>query len=182
MDPVTLSTIAIVTAASSAVVGGVSAYESGQAQRQAGEYQAAVARNNQVLAEQNAQAEEARGRVLEEAKRNETANRQSGIRAAAGASGLDVNTGSPLRLQEDTALLGEQDALTVRNNAMRAAHGFRVQGMNYGAQAQLDMMTAENASRAGALGAWSSIIGGASSVGDKWARFRAAGVSPFGAG
>lgn len=175
MDPVTFS---IVAATASAVVGGVSAYQSGQAQQDAANYQAAVARNNAILAEQYAQAEIARGRVLEDAKRQESAQRMGAVRAAAGASGLDVDSGSPLSLQADTAMLGEFDAQTIRNNSERAAHGYRVQGMNYTAQAQLDRMAGENASRVGALGMWSSIIGGASSVSDRWSRMKSTGVNP----
>lgn len=149
-----------------------SAYESGQARKEASQYQAAVARNNAIISEEYAKAEIVRGNRLEEAKRSETAQRQGAIRAAVGASGLDVDSGSPLRLQEDTAMLGEYDALTIRSNALKSATGFRTQGMNYTAQAGLDDMTGAAASRAGTLGAWSSIIGGASSVSGKWANWQ----------
>lgn len=154
--------------AASAAIGAYSAYQSGQAQKEASQYQSAVARNNAILAGEYAKVELVKGQRLEEAKRMETANRQGAIRAAAAAGGIDVDSGSPLRLQEDTALLGEFDAQTVRYNAQRAAHGYRVQGMNYSAQAELDGMAAENASRQGTLGAWSSIIGGASQISSKW--------------
>lgn len=172
--------VALIAAAGSAVVGAYSSYESGQSQKDAARYQAAVARNNQIYAEQYAQAEIAKGQRMEDMKRTETAQREGAVKVAAAASGLDVDSGSPLRLQEDTARLGEFDALTIRSNAQRAAYGYRVQGSNYAAQAQLDDMSAENASRMGALGAWSSIIGGASSVSSKWAGYQqATGRSPF---
>jgi hypothetical protein len=170
----------IATAASIAGAGvaAYGAHESAVANQRAMQYQAAVAMNDQTIADQYATAEIQKGQVLEQEKRQETAQREGMIRAAAGGAGLDPNASnsSPLRLQSDTAMLGEQDALTIRNNAQRAAYGYQVQGLNYASQAQLDEMGASSASRAGALGEWSSIIGGASSVSDKWLRFRDSGV------
>lgn len=171
--------LAIASLATTAVGAGVAAHGArvqAEAQQQAMVYQAAVAKNNQAIAEQYADAEVQKGARLEEAKRLETGQREGMIRAAVGASGIDVNSGSSVRLQEDTAKLGDLDALTIRNNSMRAAYGFRVQGLGYASQASLDMMGAESAGRAGTLGAWSSIIGGASSVSDKWLSFRRQGI------
>lgn len=165
--------------AAAAVGAGVSAYSSvqaGKAREQAAQYQAAVAKNNQTLAEAQAQMEIQRGARLEDEKRRETASREGAIRAAAGASGVDVNDGSPLRLASDTAELGELDAQTIRSNAQRAAFGYRTKGMDYAAQASLDMMAAEDANRSGSLGAFSSLISGASSVSDKWSKYKEAGV------
>lgn len=165
--------IALLAAGAAATAYGV--YESGQARKDAANYQVAVARNNQAVSEDYAKLELARGQRMEEAKRMETAQRQGAIRAAVAANGLDVNSGSPLRLQEDTAMLGEYDALTIRSNAERSAYGYRVQGTNYAAQAQLNGMEASNASRAGTLGAWSSIIGGAAGVSGKWSKWQSGG-------
>jgi hypothetical protein len=170
--------VALVASAVGAVVGAYGSYESAQSQKSAMQYQAAVAKNDQTIANQYAQAEIQKGQVLEQEKRQETAQRESMVRAAAGGAGLDPNASgsSPLRLQSDTAMLGEQDALTIRNNAQRAAYGYQVQGLNYASQAQLDEMGASSAARAGTLGIWSSIIGGASSVSDKWWRYKQAGI------
>lgn len=180
MDPVTLATIAVTTAAVGTGINAYAAHQQGQAQAAMYRYQAQVAENNKTIAEQYAQQEVLKGQRLEEQKRQETAQREGGIRAAAGAGGLLLDSGSPLRLQEDTARLGELDAQTIRDNAARAAYGYRVQGMNYAAQAGLDEAAASNAARSGALGMWSSIIGGASDVSGKWARFKMTGASPFG--
>lgn len=171
--------LAIAALGASAVGAGVSAYsahEQGVAQQQAMLYQAQIARNNQDIANQYAEAEIQKGQRLEEAKRMETASQEGAVRAAAGASGLEVNADSPLRLQGDTAKLGELDALTIRDNASRAAYGYKVQGMSYAAQAQLDEMGGASAARAGVLGQWSSIIGGASSVSDKWVGYKTKGI------
>lgn len=144
------------------VLGYSSAKQQAAAQARSAEYGAAVARNNQILAAQYAQAEKDKGQVLEDVKRQETAQRISGIRAAGGASGLDVNSGTSLDLQSDTARLGEFDALTIRDNAARAAYGYQVKGVDYANEATLDMMRASDAKAAGTLAAWSSVIGTAS--------------------
>lgn len=177
MDPATWGYVAFAMSAVSGGIAAYSAHETGVAQAQANAYSAAVARNNQEIANQYATAELQKGAVMEQTKRQETAQREGAIRAAAGASGLDVNTGSPLRLQTDTAMLGEEDALTIRNNAERAAYGYRTEGLNYAARAQMNDMAGENALRSGSLGMWSSIIGAASSTSSRWAGFKQAGVS-----
>jgi len=168
--------------AAGAAVSAVSAYQQGQSQKAAMNYQAQVARNNQLIAGQYATMEIQKGQQLEEQKRLETAQQEGAIRASAGASGLDPNAAgsSPLRLQGDTAMLGEQDALTIRANAQRAAYGYTVQGLNYSGQATLDEMGATSAARSGALGAFSSIIGGASAVGSKWLEYKNQGQPIYG--
>lgn len=172
--------VALIAAVAGTAVSAYGAYESGQSQQAAGRYQAAVAQNNKIIADQYAQAEIQKGQALEQQKRQETAQREGAVRAGAAASGLDLDSGSPLRLQEDTAKLGELDAQTIRYNANAAAYGYKVQGLNFAAQAQADEMGAENAARAGNLGMWSSIMGGASSVAGKWADWqRTTGQSPF---
>lgn len=166
----------LVAGVAGAGVSAYSAHEAGVASQQQALYQAQVARNNQQIANQYATVELQKGAVLEQEKRQQTAQQESKIRAGVGASGLDVSTGSPLRLQSDTALLGEQDAQTIRNNSQRAAYGYQVQGLNYAGTAGLEDMAASNAARTGALGEWSSIIGGASTVSSRWAGFSNQGI------
>jgi hypothetical protein len=171
-----LAYAAMATAGAAAATSAYAAHQQGVASSRAANYQAAVALNNQKIAQGYAQAEIEKGKRLEESKRMQTAQVEGNVRAAAGASGLEVNAGSPVRLQADTARLGELDAQTIRNNSQRAAYGYTVQGLNYSAQAGLDEMTARDASSAGQLGAFSSIIGGASGVSDKWLKYQQAGV------
>jgi len=163
----------------SAATSAIGAMQKGSADQQAAQYQAAVARNNQIIANQNAQYAIEKGRAAEEVKRERTAQMISSQRMRAGAAGLTLDSGSPLRIQEDVAQQGEIDALTIRNNAAREAYGWESQGMGYAAQAQLDEMRGRSAREAGTLGAFSSIVGGASSVSDKWMKFKQAGLTPF---
>lgn len=180
-----MAMLAVGSLLATAIGAGVSAYgakQQGIAESNQANYQAAVARNNQIVANQYATTELQRGQVLEGEKREQTAQTISNIRAAVGASGLDVASGSALRLQSDTAKVGELDAQTIRNNSQRAAYGYQVQGMNYGATAGLEDAEARNAARSGNLGMWSSIIGGASTVANRWANFANAGVFSGGTG
>lgn len=153
-----------ISIASTVVAGAVSAYgamQSSQAQSQAADYQAQVSRNNQIVANQNAQAAIQDGQAKEQQQRIQNAQKLGAIVANQGASGLDVNSGSNLLVQEDQAKVGEMDALTVRNNAQREAYGFLAQGTNYAAQAKLDQAQAGWASQSGLINAGSSIVGGA---------------------
>jgi hypothetical protein len=56
------------------------------------------------------------------------------------------------------------DAMTIWNNAQMKARGFRTEGMNYEAQAELYKMQAKQAQTASWINAASSIIGGFSSA------------------
>lgn len=155
---------------------GLSAYgaiQSGQAQAGNARYQSQVALNNQKFADYNAELATQRGQQMEQAKRTETQDVIGAVRAASGASGVSANSGSPLRVQGDVAKLGDIDAMMIRANAAREAYGYRVQGANYGSEAGLLQSEAGQASRAGNLEAFTSLIGGASTVADKWKTWKA---------
>jgi hypothetical protein len=134
-------------------------------------YQAAVARNNQALAEQQAQDAERRGVIAEDQQRRRTGLIIGTQRASLAGQGTALDDGSPLDIVSDTAASGEMDALTIRDNATREAWGYRAQAANFAAQEQLASQ------QSGWLGTGASLLGGAMSVGDRWLRFRQAGVA-----
>lgn len=176
---ISASTLAMASLAMTTISAGVSAYgaiQQGKAQSAALEYQAQVARNNQTIASQYSQQAIADGENKVAAKQQQTAQMIGAQRAAMAANGVDLDSGSPLRLQEDSAKLGNLDALTIRNNAAREAYGYQLQGLSYAQQAQLDQSAADNAVTAGNLNAFSSIVGGASSLGSKWLDYKKSGV------
>lgn len=140
------------------------------------DYQAQVAKNNQITATQNANYALQAGRVQEQAQRQKEAQTQGAIRAAEGANGLDVNSGSNAQIQVGAAEIGEQDALTVRNTAARRAYGYQTQASDFGATAGLDQMTGSNAQLAGYATAGGSLLSGASSVAQKWSQNSSSGV------
>jgi hypothetical protein len=155
-------------------------YESSQAQAASANYQAQVARNNQIIAQQNAVVAKQQGAVSEEAQREKTAQTIGGIEAQEGASGVNPNTGSFLNVRSSAAETGELNALTIRYNAGMATRNALIQGMNSGAQAGLLEQQAGYDTTAGMIGMESSLLGGASSVSNKWLTYQRLRVPGFG--
>jgi len=163
---VPLAVAAAVAATATSVAGTIS--QANTARRTAN-YQAAVARNNQEIANQNAQTAAQVGAAQEAEKRQDIRRLIAAQRVAGAASGLAVNSGSMLALQEDTAGLGELDALTIRDSANRQVRGYQQQGLNYGTQAQADIAAGKAARTAGYISAAGTLFeAGSSMKGSKW--------------
>jgi hypothetical protein len=115
-------------------VGG--AYVQSQAMRAQGEHQENIAKMNAQLAE--AQADQAMKRGQAEANRKEAQMKilRGRQRAAGAANGVDVDSGSMLEIQEESMALGALDAMTIKNNAIREAYGYKSQSMSYQQQGQ----------------------------------------------
>ncbi len=161
--------------AASAVGTGVSMMAASQqaaAQQKALQYQAAVAQQQQQAAKQQADAERAAGDAQAQTALMKAGQEAATIRAVAGASGVDPNTGTPVALQSDTEKLGTLEALTIRWNAERRAYADEVTGTSAGAQSQLDLAAARNVGSAGTVNMFSSLLSGASSVSSKWAQYQ----------
>jgi len=165
---------AIPLAIGSAALQAVGTISQAQAAKKQANYQAQVAMNNQIIANQNADAATQVGNAQENQKRQQVRQVIASQRAAQASSGIDINSGSALDVQSDTAALGELDALTIRDNASRQARGFRQQGLNYGAQAQLDRAAGQSALTGGYLSAAGQLMSSASSVGSKWRSWQGA--------
>ncbi len=136
-----LTTIAL---AVSAAAGAYGAYSSSQAAKGQAEYQAEVERNNATIA--GYQRDDAIQRGGEEANRvQREAERMRGTQVARLASnGLDINSGTPLAILEDSVFMGQQDAATARTNAAREAWGYDVQKQNALASADMYKTAAKN--------------------------------------
>ena len=160
--PAALGVASLVASVGGSVMQGIS-------QSQAANYQAQVARNNQTIAQQNAKLAIEQGGVAEQAQRMKTFQLIGSEVAQEAASGVSPNSGSALNVRSSAAETGELDALTIRSNAQLAARNAQIQGMSYGAQAGLYSSMANWAGM-------NSILGGASSVSDKWLNFQRYGV------
>jgi hypothetical protein len=145
------------------------------AQEQSAQYNAQVARNNQIIANQNASIALQQGQQQEENKRIQTGEMLGAIVSGEAASGVNPNTGSALNVRSSAAETGESDALTIRYNSNLAARNQAYAAQMYGSQAQLDAAQGE-------WGAMSSILGGASSVSNKWLQYQMSGVGSGGGG
>lgn len=113
-----------------AVVGAYGAYSSSQSAKAQAQYQSEVDSNNAKIAAN--QRDDAIIRGGEEANRvQREAERMRGAQVVRLASnGLDISSGTPLAMIEDSAFFGQQDAAMARNNAAREAWGYDVQGQN----------------------------------------------------
>ena len=146
------------------------ARQSQQAAAQAGmaNYQAQLARNDQMIAEWQAQRALQQGQADEQQQRTKTASLIGAQRAALASQGGDVNSGSPIDIVGDSARAGEFDARTIRGNAALKAFNFRQQG--YGAAANASRYDASAADTMAALpfGIGTTLLGDARSVAAKW--------------
>lgn len=163
------TTIAIASLALGAI--GTGAGVLGQINQQAAmgaqqSYLAQQSRQRQMLADQAAADATQRGEVAVQKQRDLTGQRIGTQQAALAAQGTDLS-GSPTDILGDTARAGELDALTIKSNATREAYGYEVQGAGYGADASM-----RDTFRPSYLGAGTSLLMGASSLSDKWAKFQ----------
>lgn len=135
-DPVTLTALAI----SSVAVSTFGAVQQAKAQKAQAEYNAAVSRNNAIIAEQNAQDVEARGDVALAERRRALNQTIGSARSAIAGSGLllddDADT-TPALLLDDLTVAGNMDILTLEGNIDREARRARIQGNEFEAQAGL---------------------------------------------
>ena len=153
------------------VVGGISSYQQGKQQQAYYNYQAQVAEENAKIANSNAALERQQG--IEEARlqRIKTAQAIGSQQTAMAANGVDVTQGTALDVIEDTAAMGELDALQTRYNYERKAIQYEQQANNFQSQSNLDIIAGQNAYSAGKMNALASGIDGvakAGSVASKW--------------
>jgi hypothetical protein len=159
------------------------AFEGGLAQEQQSYYQAGIAKLNSAISKQNE--EFALNQGEQEASRYGISAREriGGIRAAQGASGLDVNTGSAKDVQESQKTIAHLDTDTIRANAAKVAYDYDVQSIQFGDQARLYEMAGNNQAVAGGINAEASAIGTVASVASKWSQGSQVGLfSPGGMG
>ena len=152
----------------SGVIGAVQQGKAAQAQMN---YQAQVERRNARIAQQNADQKRQEG--IEESRLQRIKNLQKvgSQQAALAANGVDVSEGTALDIIEDTAAMGELDALTTRYNYETQALAYEQQRDNYNNQANLDVISGQNAYRAGminAVGEGFKGLGNVASVADRW--------------
>lgn len=120
-----------------------SAYSQSQAISAQGEYRQRVAQTNADLAAVQSQDAIARGNRASGRNDIATARLIGTQRAALASQGVDVNTGSALDVQKDSAAMGALDSLTIRNNAWREAWGYSVKGLNDSYEGKFAGMSAD---------------------------------------
>jgi hypothetical protein len=163
-----IAPLALAAGIAGAGVSAVGAVEQGQATSNAAAYSAQVAANNATIANQNAEYATAAG-VQQAADTSLKGAAKSGkIKAGQAASGIDVNTGSAVAVQEGQRETDKLDAETVLNNAELKAYGYRSAATGFTAQSGLDTAESEQAPIGADIGAGGSLLSNASSLGFKW--------------
>lgn len=175
-EPTTLAIASLAVTALSGAASAYGSYQQGQAAQAQANYQAAVARNNQILAEREAQAALVRGEREQEAVRLKAANLKGRQLAALAGAGVVVGSGGANQIVADTAMFSKFDQLTIRSNAEREALGYRTQGMNFAAEADLAKARGQTAKSASMLEAGTTALTTAGSVAGKWYGYKNAGV------
>jgi hypothetical protein len=174
--------VALIATVASAVVSGVGAIQQGNAQADAAKYQAAVARNNQIIAQQNAGYAAQAGAVAAQARDRKNAAVAGSLLAGQGASGIDVESTSSKEVRDSQEQLGRLDTQTIMARALLQSRSYTQEAANQGAESDLATQRASNASTAGTIGAFSSLLGGASGFADKWMKYQNVGITPFSSG
>lgn len=138
-DPISAATAAVTTGA-----GIAGQFLQNQTSSNLTDYQAQVALDNQIAAQQQEQNIVNQGVTNIQQQQMKTSQLIGSNRARLAASGLDIDTGSPADILSDTADIGQQDANAIRNNAVDQAYGASVQVMNDTAQARMAEYNAKN--------------------------------------
>jgi len=142
----------LVIAGAAALISAKGASDQAQASKDAANYQASVSANNAQIAEWQAENAEQQGVDAEAKSRLQTAQLKGTQRATLAANGVALGEGSALDILTGTDYLGEQDALTIRDNAARQAWGYRTQGQSYADNSNLLSSQASDISPSNAAG------------------------------
>lgn len=166
--------IAIATALSTALsttFGVISSVQQGKAAQAQYNYQAEVERQNAKIAEQNAAQVRQQGIEESRLQRMKTAQKIGLQSTAMAANGVDVTQGTSVDVIEDTAAMGELDALQTSYNYETKAMQYDQQANNMLNQANIDVISGRNAYSAGRMNALASGLNGISKTGEvagKW--------------
>lgn len=168
--------ISIFTSLAGGIFGMMGANAQAQAQANMYNYQAQVAQRNAQIAEQNAQYERQAGEVAAQQAGIKGKQQESMVRAAFGATGIDVNSGTASAVQDSQSLVTQEDEALQRSNAERRAYDYKVQKFQDLSQSNLDTFAASNALESGKIAGISSLIGSFGSVANKWTQFNQLGM------
>jgi hypothetical protein len=165
------------TAASSAIsiggslFGASSASAAGADRARMDNYRAYVSAQNARIALQNRDRDVAVGNVQAFNQDLKMREKIGSAEADAGASGFDVGSGSIKAGISSLHQLGRMDTLNLIDSSRQKAYGDLIQSYNFTQEALMGQSAAQNDLTAGDTQAMSTLIGGASSVADRWAGY-----------
>ena len=137
----------------------------GKAQARQQKWMAGQAKKNELLKQWQARDALVRGDIDRAQLGIEAAAYKSKQRVGFAANGFMLSEGTPLQKIADTAMLANFDERTIAYNAEMEAWGFNMEASDYAAQAKIHMINAANARKQAALGAFTTLLGTAASIG-----------------
>lgn len=146
------------------------ARDQARAERQRAEYDAAVARNNAILAERQAEDQREVGRIEESRHRQRIASMVGQTRAVLASSGFDATAGDAPALVADVAEQGDIEARTIRRNAENRARGLDFEAANFRANSDF-ILASGRSQRVSPFTGVGALISGVGTVADKWSRY-----------
>lgn len=174
-DPISLAGLSTAASGGGSLLSAYGALKGGQATSEMYQYQAGISQLKQKIDLQNRDYAYATGETEAQKYGYAAQKRMGAIRAGAGASGIDVGSGSKADLQTSQQLVTDIDMAQIRNNAARKAYGFEVEASSDAAQAGLYTKAASDAKEAGKIKALGSLVSGTASVADKWLQGKSVG-------
>tara|TARA_B100001248_G_scaffold241628_1_gene208498 strand:+ start:10373 stop:10888 length:516 start_codon:yes stop_codon:yes gene_type:complete len=160
--------MAVAAAVATVASAGLSAYSSYQQQKaakQQANYQAAVARNNVIIAKHNQIRIKQQADEAEAEQRRRTSQFKGAIRASAAGSGLlvdDTQDSTVQGLLADANAEGAYDILKIRDTRENEIRNAKIQGMEY--QAKADLFSAKASSYNPAMAAAGTLLGSSGDV------------------
>lgn len=163
-DPVTIGITSLALGVIGTGAGIYSSYQEGKTQQSYYNYQAELNKRNAQIAEENAAVERQGGIEDARLQRIKTIQAIGSQQSALAANGIDVTSGTSLDVIEDTAAMGELDALNILTQSERNARNYLTQSDNYNSQAYLNTLAGKNAYKTGIYSAIGSGISGIGST------------------
>ena len=172
----TLAAISIGTSLAGTAVSAYGAMQQGKAASEAAAYNAQVAENNRIIADQNAEYAVRAGisKAEQESLRGRAAMGE--IKAAQAASAINTTLGSAVDVQTGAREANVLDVANVIQNAQLEAYGYRSEAANFGAEAGLARMEGKAAKSAGNISALGTLLSGAGAVSGKYGEYKKAEV------
>lgn len=156
-------------AAVATVVGGIAsaggALIGGMAAKNAGDYQAQVARMNAQIAKDNSDRALERSQIEQQDQDTLTRAQMGTQEALQGASGLSITGGSQILTRKSAAMLGRRDALNVRQAGEIESYNYKTQAVNQEAAARLAKAQGQAALTASYFSAGGSLLSSAAKFG-----------------
>lgn len=176
-DPVSaMAVISMGTTAAGGIVNAFGTAQKADAQTAMYNYKAGVAQANAAIAEQNVVYSQEEGAIKATDVGLKGQQELGHIETAQAASGLDVNTGTAAQVRRSEVAGIQESEGIVTYDAAKKAYGFSIQAADFRNEAQFDVMSGENVQAAKGFDIASSLLGGATSVADKWTKYSQSGI------